>query len=249
MQRKDLEHLLRASGRILEEDMIIVIGSQSILGKFSDPPEELTRSIEANLIAKNHPSRTDQLNVIGEGSHFHQQYGYYADPVDLNTAILPRDWKSRLITVKTEGTGGITGLCLDPHDLLISKVAAYREKDIEFAKVMIKNRMVDHDKLLALAQKVINPETDLERSYRVSKRIQQLLVSASQARTSKADCNKGRYSGEVFDVSGELARQDVGKGNVVLHETQRLDKSPRIGVSYTIAYANGKGSITADDDE
>ena len=176
MQRNELEHLLRAAGEILDERQFIVIGSQSILGKYPDAPEELLRSREADFIAKNRPERTAMLEAIGEASSFYETHGYYVDPVDSRTAVLPRDWKSRLVNVSSPGTNGVTGLCLDPHDLFISKVAAWREKDIEFAKVMIGHGMVEKDRLLVLASKVPNPEDDLDRAARIIKRIERLCA-------------------------------------------------------------------------
>jgi hypothetical protein len=176
MQRSELEHLLRAAGEIIDERQFIVIGSQSILGKYPDAPEELLRSREADFIAKNRPERTTMLEAIGEASRFYETFGYYVDPVDSRTAVLPRDWKSRLVNVSSPDTNGVTGLCLDPHDLFISKVAAWREKDIEFAKVMIGHGMVEKDRLLVLASKVPNPEDDLSRAERIIKRIERLCA-------------------------------------------------------------------------
>jgi hypothetical protein len=40
----ELEHALRAAGRILDEKRFYVVGSQSILGAFPDAPEGFTRS-------------------------------------------------------------------------------------------------------------------------------------------------------------------------------------------------------------
>ncbi len=176
MQRNELEHLLRAAGEIIDERQFIVIGAQSILGKYPDAPEELLRSREADFIAKNRLERTTMLEAIGEASRFYETFGYYVDPVDSRTAVLPRDWKSRLVNVSSPDTNGVTGLCLDPHDLFISKVAAWREKDIEFAKVMIGHGMVEKDRLLVLASKVPNPEDDLSRAERIIKRIERLCA-------------------------------------------------------------------------
>lgn len=176
MQRSELEHLLRAAGEILDERQFIVIGSQSILGKYPNAPEELLRSREADLIAKNRPGRSRMLEAIGEASRFYETYGYYVDPVDSRTAVLPRDWKSRLVNISSPDTNGVTGLCLDPHDLFISKLAAWRDKDIEFVKAMIGHDMVNKDRLLALATKVPNPEDDLGRAARITARIERLYA-------------------------------------------------------------------------
>ena len=91
--------MLRAAGEILDETQFIIIGSQSILGKFPDAPPELLRSVEADLISKNKRSQTDALNVIGELSQFHDTHGYYVDPVSEDTAILPKGWKGRLVNL------------------------------------------------------------------------------------------------------------------------------------------------------
>lgn len=41
MQRSELEHIIRASGEIADDDEIIIIGSQAILGEFPDAPVRL----------------------------------------------------------------------------------------------------------------------------------------------------------------------------------------------------------------
>ncbi|MGQ0752176.1 MAG: hypothetical protein ACT4PS_16750 [Betaproteobacteria bacterium] len=38
MKRSELEHLIRAAGRIAGDPEIVVIGSQAILGQFPDAP-------------------------------------------------------------------------------------------------------------------------------------------------------------------------------------------------------------------
>lgn len=118
------------------------------------------------MIAKNKPRETDRLDSIGELSQFHDTHGIYADPVSEQTAILAKGWKGRLVNiVAAHGNAQkVTGLCLDPHDLFVSKIAAGREKDMEFVRTMIEHRMVDRDRLLELAATVPNPVDDLQRS-------------------------------------------------------------------------------------
>ncbi len=175
MKRQDLEHLLRASGKIIGETQFIVIGSQSVLGAYPEAPDDLLMSMEADLIPKNRKDKTDSLNTIGELSEFHDLHGYYVDPVDEKTAILPKGWKGRLINVVNENTNGVTGLCLDPHDLFVAKIAANRPKDIAFVKAMIFHKMIDPDKALDLAKTVVNTEEDLNRSSRIVAKIKDLF--------------------------------------------------------------------------
>ncbi len=64
--------------------------------------------------------------------------------------MLPRGWKGRLVKLPPGDTGGVTGLCLDPHDLAISKYVARREKDIAFIRDLIRRGIIFRETLLAL---------------------------------------------------------------------------------------------------
>jgi hypothetical protein len=96
--------------------------------------DSIVTSFEVDLIAKNLPSRTEWLNYIGQDSLFHETHGYYADPVDEKTAVLPQGWRGRLVNLPPGDTQGVRGLCLDPHDLAIAKYVARRGKDIAFTR-------------------------------------------------------------------------------------------------------------------
>ena len=133
MTRRQLEHLLRAAGEIAADDEIVVIGSQAILGQFPNAPASMRVSVEADLFPLNHPERADLIDgSIGELSPFHETFGYYAQGVAEETALLPQGWKERLVIIQNENTRGVKGLCLEVHDLLVSKAIAGREKDLAF---------------------------------------------------------------------------------------------------------------------
>ena len=157
MKRSELEHVIRAAGSIANDASIVVIGSQSILGQFPDAPASLLVSAEADVFPLNHPEHSDLIDgSIGEGSPFHELYGYYAQGVDERTATLPRGWRDRLVSISNANTLGITGLCLEVHDLAVSKYVAGREKDLEFTRELVEHGMVRRDTLMARAR-----ETDL----------------------------------------------------------------------------------------
>lgn len=152
MTRSELEHVIRAAGAIADDREIVVIGSQSVLGQFPDAPPALLVSMEADVYPRNRPERADLIDgAIGEGSHFHEQFGYYAQGVGEATAILPDGWRDRLVRVMSTNTGGSTGLCLEVHDLAISKYAAGREKDLAFTAVLARYRMTVRKTLLERA--------------------------------------------------------------------------------------------------
>lgn len=140
MTRFQLEHLIRAAATIAEDDEIVVIGSQAILGQVPDPPVELCRSMEADLWPRNHPERWELVDgSIGELSPFHETFGYYAQGVGPETATLPEGWEARLVPLRTRGA---IGLCLEIHDLVVSKYVAGREKDLEFTAAALRHGLV-----------------------------------------------------------------------------------------------------------
>jgi hypothetical protein len=149
MQRSDLEHLIRACGEISGDDEIIIIGSQAILGQFPNAPVRLLSSMEADIYPKNDPEKADEVDdAIGEGSSFHELHGYYAQGVGERTAVLPKGWENRLIAVNNENTNGITGYCLEVHDLAISKTIAMRPKDQEFVQELVRHDMIERKTML-----------------------------------------------------------------------------------------------------
>jgi len=176
MKKREVDHVLRAAGRITGEKQFIIIGSQSLHGKFPDLPDDLVKSFEVDLMASKHADRTEWLNAIGLYSPFHDSFGYYADPVDDKTATLPKGWKGRLVNLPDGDTEGVRGLCLDPHDLAIAKYVARREKDIVFTRELAKRGIVSRDRLLALLDQT--PVSD-EMRQRISAHIARDFTAGS----------------------------------------------------------------------
>lgn len=153
MRREHLAHILRAAAKIVEDPEILVIGSQSILGTYSEEelPKEAWISIEADVAFFDDPDEDKALTVdgaIGELSPFHETHSYYAQGVSVSTAILPSGWRERLVPFDSNSALPATAMCLDPHDLVVSKLAARREKDYEFSFALIAADLVDVDTLL-----------------------------------------------------------------------------------------------------
>lgn len=178
MKKRHVDHILRAAGRITGEREFVIIGSQSLHGTCPDVPDEIDLSAELDLIAGRHPTRTEWLNAIGVASQFHETFGYYADPVDEGSAILPRNWRLRLVPLPPGDTDGVLGLCLDPHDLAIAKYVARREKDLRFTRELARRHIVEESRLLALLDQTPVPKpvrerirTDIRRDFAAPSRL------------------------------------------------------------------------------
>lgn len=109
MRRDQLEHIIRASGSIINEDRVIVIGSQAILAyRDQSLPEVVLRSIEADVVPLNDPDglKADLIDgAIGEGSLFQQTFGINAQGVSESTAKLAPGWVDRLVPLVNANTG------------------------------------------------------------------------------------------------------------------------------------------------
>lgn len=148
MQRKDLEHIIRAAGAITNEYEFVIVGSQSLLGAHPEATGDLAASRELDIFSLNNPDLADLIDgSLGEMSPFDATFGYYAHGIDPKTAILPEGWAERLVRVQNGNTRMYTGYCLDPHDLAASKLAAFRQKDRSFVSAMFQAGFLDHETL------------------------------------------------------------------------------------------------------
>lgn len=161
MNRSQLEHIIRASGEIAGMQDVIILGSQAILGQFPELREQiLLRSMEADVLIPDAEEKADLIDgAIGELSPFHDTYGYYAQGVDRTTAILPAGWEKRLILVCNANTNYIRGHCVEIHDLLLAKLSAGRQKDIEFFQAAVALKLVNQTTLLERLTTVALPES------------------------------------------------------------------------------------------
>jgi hypothetical protein len=170
VKRADLEHIIRAAGAIANSKELIIVGSQAILGSFPDAPAELLASQEADTYPADAPEKADLIDgSIGEKSPFHETFGYYAHGISPETAVLPRNWRSRITRVQNQNTNGIAGLCIGPVDLAVSKLVAGREKDIAFVTAMLRQHLIAKSNIGEIL-----PELDAPIAKRVKDRLERI---------------------------------------------------------------------------
>lgn len=135
MRKRELELLIRAAGRVARDREFLLLGSQAVHAYCRRPPAEVLVSQECDLYPKNFPQAGSLLeNELGRGSRFARQHGFYVDVVDPEIANLPEGWRTRL---KTVALGNIRVHYLDLYDLIASKLAAGRLKDLEFVGALV----------------------------------------------------------------------------------------------------------------
>ncbi len=137
---------------------MIIVGSQAILGSLPDPPPELVVSVEVDLYPRDAPEKADLITgSLGEMSMFDETFGYHADGVSPDTAVLPDSWISRLVPYQSENTGGVLALCLSPVDLAVSKLVAGRNKDLDYVRALLRHKIVTQDAIERLVPE-LSPE-------------------------------------------------------------------------------------------
>jgi hypothetical protein len=149
MNREQLEHVLRASAEITGERSFVLIGSQAVLLALADPDPFLTRSDELDLYPAMAPEKADAIDgAIGALSRFHDQYGYHADGVSPETAVMPQCWMDRASLHYFGEHRDITAICPELHDLCVSKCVAGRDKDADFVRVLMQGGHLVLERLL-----------------------------------------------------------------------------------------------------
>jgi hypothetical protein len=165
VKRHQIEHIIRSATNVVDKYEILIIGSQSILGKYPNPPHPLDESMEVDVIIQGESHLSEIIDgAIGEGSPFHNHFGYHAHGVDESTAILPEGWKSRLHKIQNENTDLRIGWCLDPVDLACAKLMAHREKDLSFVKGLLENKLCRPEEVVERLRLIHGHEQKIEKA-------------------------------------------------------------------------------------
>jgi hypothetical protein len=167
LRLQDLDHVVAAAAEAIGQDEFVVIGSQAILGTYAEPPDALLVSLEADIYPLHDPdAAADVDGALGDGSPFHLAFGYYAHGVGPETAKAPKGWQERLvrreIPPRVAAKQTPVAWCLEVHDLVLSKCAAGRERDWDYAREALKAGLVESTVLLDRAILLpISPEAQV----------------------------------------------------------------------------------------
>ncbi len=164
-----LRQMVFEVGRRFDLDRFYIIGSAAVLASLPNPPEgALTATRDIDIIPRNDDERlADQISfVLGEASDFDLEYGFFAEGVtSVTPTYAPVGWQERAIPLEV---APYTAYCMEPHDLVMSKIGAGREKDLEFARAALALGLVTRERLEAKLSDV-NASDDMRAL--ISKRI------------------------------------------------------------------------------
>lgn len=97
-------------------------------------------------------------------------YGYYAQGVSIATAVLPTGWQDRVVPFLRSDAHPSEAVCLDPHDLVIAKLVAGREKDLSFASALLREELIHEATLHERADLILRPGAVKERIHGLIRR-------------------------------------------------------------------------------
>lgn len=143
---EDLERSIRSISRHFKEDVVIVIGSQAALVGLPWTPDGMRDTLEIDIylarVKQWEAANPEELEaseeiagLFGRDSNFHKTFGFFIDGVGVNTAKLPAGWKERTVFREVK-SAAITVTAIAPciEDLIVSKLAAFRDKDKNYIR-------------------------------------------------------------------------------------------------------------------
>ena len=69
MGPQEFEHVVAAAAEVTDQDELVVVGSQAILGSFEQPPESMLHSLEVDIYPLHDPGAADFIDgSLGDGS-------------------------------------------------------------------------------------------------------------------------------------------------------------------------------------
>jgi hypothetical protein len=107
-------------------------------------------SIDIDFFPLRDPTHVhDIVAELGEDSAFHEQHGYYLDPISSSILVLPPGWRERLVMLEF---GGIHAYFLDVNDTAISKYVRSAENDFRWIDAGLETGLLDLDIIEGRAQ-------------------------------------------------------------------------------------------------
>ena len=89
----------------------------------------------------------------------------------------------RLIPFRTKRTGGVTGWCVELHDVAASKLAAAREKDLNYVRALLVAKLIKPPVLVNRVTTLpINPARSRETIELIKQLVREVKVKPRAAR-------------------------------------------------------------------
>jgi hypothetical protein len=144
VRREDFRDAVRRAAAIIGDRDLVVVGSQSVHGSFNMAVLDdgvLTASMEIDFLTSDDPDGIKIWALLAQGV---AQAEVELDGVEVRTSALPEGWVDRLVPFALDDNpDAVIAWCLEPHDLVVAKAIAGREKDWLFIRKAVAAGLVD----------------------------------------------------------------------------------------------------------
>lgn len=252
MRLDDIHLILAEARKISHHTEFVIAGSLSVLGLPIDVPDLMSHSIDVDYYPLRDPDRAGEIaSKLGEGSEFHQNHGFYLDPIHPELPTLPRTWRDRVVR---RDLGDVTAIFLDVNDTAISKYVRGNENDFRWIEAGYDAGILDIDKVSPRATyetDFFNVEEQRSAMSRIrmhraamgpDRKLFMELVSYLRAHLHIAvidlDLHAGEYVGPVVWADDIRAVQSIGQERFAVHDTSKWRAKPSVGQGASISYAD-----------
>lgn len=161
LRKTDIAHLVRAAAGVTGRDTFVIVGTGAVIAQLKAVPLDLMQTREIDIYVPDDPDGDGVSDLIdgsiGEGSPFHEAFGYYAHGVGPLTACLPDDWRTRAVRYATPSLPGVVCLCPEANDIALSKLCAWRDKDREWLAAGLGAGVLRLDAMRERGSRISNP--------------------------------------------------------------------------------------------
>jgi hypothetical protein len=257
MRREQIRLALEEAARLGHHTEFVIAGSLSVLGLKEVPPEMMSMSIDIDFFPLNDPTHVQEIaDALGEDSAFHEQHGYYLDPISRHILVLPPGWRERLIMLEF---GGIHAYFLDVNDTAISKYVRSAENDFRWIDAGLEAGILDLDTIEARNRFGVDyPGEDDKRrvnngirSHRAALNddgtlhhdLLAALRTNPEARIATLADDNHHYVGKVLFANENRIVQESEPNVLVIHDSSDWTFKPTVGTEYNVRYVDGVVSV------
>lgn len=257
MRREQILLALKEAARCGRHTEFVIAGSLSVLGLKEVPPELMSISIDIDFFPLRDPTHVqDIVAELGEDSAFHEQHGYFLDPISSSILVLPRGWMERLVMLEF---GAIHAYFLDVNDTAISKYVRSAENDFRWIDAGLEAGLLDLDIIEGRAQFGVDyPGEDDKRrvhngirSHRAARNedgtlrheLLAILRSYPQVRIANLSDDDHHYTGDILYAAVNRVVQEVEPDVLVIHDASSWDGTPMVGQKVSVIYHEGVATV------
>lgn len=192
----DLDRVGRTLGEHFKTDLVVIVGSQSVLVGWPNAPKISRTSGEIDAFPANAKDwehlpdnvgleASEEINALfGDGTIFSETHGFYIDGVDNTTAKLHRDWRNRAVFRDILSYGKtVTMIAPSVDDMAVSKLIRLEDKDRGWLISCHSKRPFDKVNLLRL----MSETTDIVEKVKKAKDFLDTLPDNKPYRTPTVD--------------------------------------------------------------